>query len=76
MNDLVFTLLALIVICVTALVLFRGHRMTLTTRERAQIDELRERVKILEQIVTDGGLNTAAQIDALRERPHPIESRK
>jgi hypothetical protein len=37
--------------------------------------ELEERVRVLEQIVTDGGVQTAAQIEALRERPRRI-SRK
>ena len=31
--------------------------------------ELEERVRILEQIVTDGGAQTAAQIEALRDAP-------
>ena len=31
--------------------------------------ELEQRVRVLEQIVTDGGLQTAAQIEALRGRP-------
>ena len=31
--------------------------------------ELEQRVRILEQIVTDGGAQTAAQIEALRDRP-------
>lgn len=30
--------------------------------------ELEERVRVLEQIVTDGGAQTAAQIEALREQ--------
>ena len=30
---------------------------------------LEARVRVLEQIVTDGGIHTAAQIEALRERP-------
>src|SRR3954451_2179272 len=34
--------------------------------------ELEERVRVLEQIVTDGGVQTAAQIEALRERPQRI----
>ena len=39
---------------------------------------LEERVRVLEQIVTDSGAQTAAQIEALRERPrlrteHPTE---
>jgi hypothetical protein len=31
--------------------------------------QLEQRVRVLEQIATDGGAQTAAQIDALRERP-------
>lgn len=31
--------------------------------------ELEQRVRILEQIVTDAGAQTASQIEALRERP-------
>jgi hypothetical protein len=36
--------------------------------------QLEARVRILEQIVTDGGAQTAAQIEALRERPKQLES--
>ena len=32
--------------------------------------ELEQRVRVLEQIVTDGGMQTAAQIEALREPKH------
>ena len=35
----------------------------------ARTHELEERVRVLEQIVTDGGAQTAAQIEALRESP-------
>ena len=31
--------------------------------------ELEARIRVLEQIVTDGGMQTAAQIEALREKP-------
>jgi hypothetical protein len=34
-----------------------------------QTNELEQRVRVLEQIVTDGGAQTAAQIEALRDRP-------
>ncbi|WP_155263712.1 hypothetical protein [Sphingomonas segetis] len=34
--------------------------------------ELEQRVRVLEQIVTDGGAQTAAQIEALRQAPLPI----
>ncbi len=37
--------------------------------------ELEQRVRILEQIVTDGGAQTAAQIEALRDPPQ-IASRE
>lgn len=35
----------------------------------ARTTELEQRVRVLEQIVTDRGAETAAQIEALRERP-------
>jgi len=38
--------------------------------------ELEERVRVLEQIVTDGGAQTAAQIEALREPARRRVSRK
>jgi len=31
--------------------------------------QLEQRVRVLEQIITDGGAQTAAQIEALRDRP-------
>ena len=36
--------------------------------------ELEQRVRVLEQIVTDGGAQTAAQIEALR--PKPVQARR
>lgn len=38
--------------------------------------ELENRVRVLEQIVTDGGAQTAAQIEALRETPAAHITRK
>jgi hypothetical protein len=38
--------------------------------------ELEQRVRVLEQIVTDNGAQTAAQIEALRQAPPPRISRK
>src|SRR3954453_128522 len=38
--------------------------------------ELEERVRVLEQIVTDGGAQTAAQIEALRDPPRRRVTRK
>lgn len=37
-------------------------------RLRGQVKQLQERLKVLERIVTDRGADTAAQIEALRER--------
>ena len=37
-------------------------------RLRGQVKQLQERLKVLERIVTDRGIDTAAQIEALRER--------
>jgi uncharacterized protein YpmS len=37
--------------------------------------ELEERVRVLEQIVTDAGAQTAAQIEALREKPRAVEKK-
>ena len=41
----------------------------------AHTNELEQRVRVLEQIVTDGGAQTAAQIEALRGQPRRV-SRK
>lgn len=42
--------------------------------------ELEQRVRVLEQIVTDGGAQTAAQIEALREhskvKPQPARGKR
>lgn len=37
---------------------------------------LEARVRVLEQIVTDGGMETAAQIEALRDKPHVLTESK
>jgi hypothetical protein len=37
-------------------------------RLRAQVKQLQDRIHVLERIVTDRGVETAAQIEALRER--------
>ena len=38
--------------------------------------ELEARVRVLEKIVTDGGVQTAAQIEALRDRPRLTQGDK
>lgn len=35
----------------------------------SRVSELEQRVRVLERIVTDGGVQTAAQIEALRDAP-------
>jgi hypothetical protein len=43
------------------------------TRLRQQVQQLQERIRVLERIVTDGGVQTAAQIEALREQDRNSE---
>jgi hypothetical protein len=38
-----------------------------TERLRAQVQQLQDRIRVLERIVTDRGAETAAQIEALRD---------
>lgn len=45
-------------------------------RLRAQVQQLQERIRVLERIVTDRGVETAAQIEALRDRDHISEEDK
>ena len=50
----------------------------LVATQAAQIQDLQDRMKVLERIVTDGGYDLASKIEALRdERPLPtaIEAR-
>lgn len=42
----------------------------------AQTRQMEERLRVVEQIVTDGGVHTAAQIEALRRPPHSGTNRK
>ncbi|MDQ3246321.1 MAG: hypothetical protein M3Q52_05425 [Pseudomonadota bacterium] len=56
---------------------FREKQLEAETRHAAEKaaqyatsnSELEARVRVLEQIVTDGGAQTAAQIEALRDKP-------
>jgi hypothetical protein len=45
-------------------------------RLRTQVQRLQERIRVLERIVTDRGVETAAQIEALRERDRIEEEDK
>ena len=42
-------------------------------RLRGQVQQLQDRIKVLERIVTDRGAETAAQIEALRDRDRIAE---
>jgi hypothetical protein len=42
-------------------------------RLRSQVQQLQERIRVLERIVTDRGVETAAQIEALREHDRIAE---
>ena len=45
-------------------------------RLRGQVHQLQERIRVLERIVTDRGVETAAQIEALRDRDRIAEEDK
>jgi len=47
-----------------------------TERLRAQVQQLQERIRVLERIVTDSGAHTAAQIEALRDHDQIAEKDK
>ena len=40
-----------------------------TAQYAAHVERIEARLRVLEQIVTDRGVDTAAQIEALRDRP-------
>ncbi len=45
-------------------------------RLKGQVQQLQERIRVLERIVTDRGAETAAQIEALRDRDRIAEEDK
>ncbi len=45
-------------------------------RLRTQVKQLQDRIQVLERIVTDRGVETAAQIEALRDRDRISEEDK
>jgi hypothetical protein len=45
-------------------------------RLRTQVQQLQERIRVLERIVTDRGAETAAQIEALRDQERISEEDK
>jgi hypothetical protein len=58
-----------------------SHLLAHETAEKAaqyaaRTHELEERVRVLEQIATDGGVHTAAQIEALRDPSRRASARR
>jgi TolA-binding protein len=53
----------------------RSHKLEDAGAAQAElrIAELEQRVRVLERIITDGGMQTAAQIEALREAPQRLD---
>lgn len=49
--------------------LMAGAANERAARAASRAVDLEQRVRVLEQIITDQGLQTAAQIEALRDRP-------
>jgi hypothetical protein len=85
MNPFEFTLAALVVLLIFSLIRHKMGIPARSMREmmgdepadqeekerlRAQVKQLQDRIHVLERIVTDRGVETAAQIEALRDRDH------
>ena len=82
MNPFEFVIAALVILLVFTLIRHKmgipvrsiremregvGHDVE-NTQLRGQVKTLQERINVLERIVTDRGADTAAQIEALRDR--------
>jgi len=83
MNPFEFVLALIVVLMVSRIVMHRMGIAPRSMREmrgdpplqdpendrlRGQVQQLQERIRVLERIVTDRGVETAAQIEALRDR--------
>jgi len=83
MNPFEFVLALIVVLMVSRIVMHRMGIQPRSMREmrgdpplhdpendrlRGQVQQLQERIRVLERIVTDRGVETAAQIEALRDR--------
>jgi hypothetical protein len=77
MAAVAFALIAFLAYMARRFFAFREKQLEVETRLAAEKAaqyaasnmELEQRVRVLEQIVTDGGAQTAAQIEALRQQP-------
>ncbi|HEY1126100.1 MAG TPA: hypothetical protein VGE65_10740 [Sphingobium sp.] len=47
----------------------RGQEAEMASRHSAETRQLEERVRVLERIVTDQGLNVSMEIEKLRDQP-------
>jgi hypothetical protein len=56
--------------------LIADHTAEKAAQYAAQVERLEARLRVVEEIVTDGGAQTAAQIEALRKAPQPISDKR
>lgn len=47
----------------------QGHEAEMASRHASETRQLEERVRVLERIVTDQGLNVSMEIEKLRDQP-------
>lgn len=90
--DIQFIAFIFIVVITTAVVIYIANRFFKLRERKLEIEamnaaekaaqyasqsrEMEERLRVVEQIVTDSGVQTAAQIEALRRPPHSGASRE
>lgn len=91
MNPFEFVLALIVVLMISRIVMHRMGIQPRSMREmrgdpppdtlendrlRGQVQQLQERIRVLERIVTDRGAETAAQIEALRDHDRISEEDK
>lgn len=91
MNPFEFVLALIVVLMISRIVMHRMGIQPRSMREmrgdappntlendrlRGQVQQLQERIRVLERIVTDRGVETAAQIEALRDHDRISEEDK
>ncbi|MEN7536617.1 hypothetical protein [Aurantiacibacter flavus] len=82
LTGLIGVMIPIIALCIPIMVIWTKHKQKIAqlqvdttaqnTAERAaqyasQVQQLEDRVRVLERIVTDGGYDVATQIEALRD---------
>ena len=68
MNPFEFILAVLILVFAFTIIRHKLVNDAENERLRHQVQQLQDRIRVLERIVTDRGVETAAQIEALRDR--------